>query len=539
MGEVLDVAAIRRWCRGAAEALGRTRAEIDALNVFPVPDGDTGTNLHLTVTAAADALDELPDGAAAPDTWRALARGALLGARGNSGVILSQVIRGLADVLGPLDAPPDGTAFAGALEHASGLARGAVEHPVEGTILSVLAAAAAACTSATAMPGAGAVENGLAEATRAAAGGARQALLRTTAQLDVLARNGVVDAGAAGLCVVLDALVAVITEEYPERYEVPARAVGSPAPAQERPEPRNGPGYEVMYLLYAPDDAVHALREKLDRLGDSLVVVGGDGLWNVHVHVDDAGAAVEAGLAAGRPHRIRVTYLHAGTGEPHARHTGRAVIAVTAADGLAALFEECGARVVRRDPGAAPPLAVLAEVILAAGDEVTVLPNEPEVLSLAEAAAERAREVGARIAVVPTKASVQGMAALAVHDPLRRFGEDVAEMTRAAGATRFGHLDVAEREAVTGAGPCRPGDVLGLIEGEVATIGADVADVARRVLDRMLSGGGELATLIIGLYAPRGLAAALEEHLRDAHPDVEVGVYDGGQERYPLLIGVE
>ncbi|MEU8797092.1 DAK2 domain-containing protein [Spirillospora sp. NPDC048819] len=524
--------AVRRWCRSAAEALGRTRTEIDALNVFPVPDGDTGTNLHLTVIAAADALDELPEAADAPRVWRALAQGALLGARGNSGVILSQVFRGLADVLGPLEAPPDGTVFAAALEHASGLARGSVEHPVEGTILSVLAEAASACAPGTS-------GTGLAEAARTAAGGARRALGRTTAQLDVLARNGVVDAGAAGLCVVLDVLAAVITEEYPERYEVPARAAGTPPPAEEHQEP-HGPGYEVMYLLDAPDDAVHALREKLDVLGDSLVVVGGDGLWNVHVHVDDAGAAIEAGMAAGRPHRIRVTYLHAGAGEqPQAPHTGRAVIAVTAADGLAALFEQCGARVVRREPGTVPPLAVLAEAILAAGDEVTVLPNEPEVLSLAEAAAERARDGGARIAVVPTKASVQGMAALAVHDPLRRFGEDVIEMTRAAGATRFGHLEVAEQEAVTSVGLCQPGDVLGLIEGDVVTIGADVAEVARNLLDRMLSGGGELVTLIAGTHAPPSLTGILEGHLRGDHPDVEVGVYGGGQERYPLLIGVE
>ncbi|TDB77249.1 DAK2 domain-containing protein [Actinomadura sp. KC216] len=535
MGEVLDMAAVRGWCRGAAEALGGTRAEIDALNVFPVPDGDTGTNLHLTVLAAADALDELPDGAGAHETWRALSHGALLGARGNSGVILSQVFRGLADVLGPLEAPPGGAEFAGALEHASTLARGAVEHPVEGTILSVLDAAASACTSA-----ARTAATDLAAVTRAAATGARQALHRTTAQLEILARSGVVDAGAAGLCVVLDALVAEITDEHPDHYEVPARTTGAQAPVQRPPQHRNGPGYEVIYLLYAQDDAVHTLREKLDRLGDSLVVVGGDGLWNVHVHVDDAGAAIEAGLAAGRPHRIRVTHLHARTREqPHAPHTGRAVIAVTAADGLAALFEECGARVVRRDPGQVPPLAVLAEAILQAGDEVTVLPNEPAVVSLAEAAAERAREAGASIAVVPTKAAVQGMAALAVHDPLRRFAEDVSEMTRAAGATRFGRLEVAEQPADTPAGPCRAGDVLGLIEADVVAVGAGVADVARHVLDRMLAGGGELATLIIGLYAPPGLAAALEGHLRDTHPDVEVGVYDGGQEQFPLLIGIE
>ena len=560
MGGTLDGAAVLVWCRLAGEALGRVRTEIDALNVFPVPDGDTGTNLHLTVIAAADALDGLPESADAARIWRALARGALLGARGNSGVILSQVFRGLADVLGPLDGPPDGVAFAGALEHASGLARGAVEHPVEGTILSVLAEAAAACSARSA----GSSGTGLAETVRAAAGGARRALRRTTGQLDVLARSGVVDAGAAGLCVVLDVLAAVIAEEFPERYEVPARAAGAPPPAGEHPQPHGsghhgsghhgsghhgsghhgsdhqGPGYEVMYLLDAPDDAVPPLRETLDGLGDSLVVVGGDGLWNVHVHAADAGAAIEAGMAAGRPHRIRVTCLHDGAGgHPHAPHTGRAVIAITAADGLAALFEECGARVVRREPGAVPPLAVLAEAILAAGDEVTVLPNEPEVLPLAEAAAERARDGGARAAVVPAKASVQGMAALAVHDPLRRFGEDVIEMTRAAGATRFGHLEVAEQEAVTSVGLCRPGDVLGLIEGDVVTIGEDVTEVARHLVDRMLSGGGELVTLIAGSCAPPALAEALEDHLRGGRPDVEVGVYAGGQERYPLLIGVE
>lgn len=540
MGEVLDGAAVRRWSRLAAEALGRTRGEIDALNVFPVPDGDTGTNLHLTVLASADAVAGLPGDAAEGEVWRALARGALLGARGNSGVILSQVFRGLAESLtrSPDGATPghsEGEAFAEALGYAAGLARGAVEHPVEGTILSVLEAASEA--AAQAPPG-----GGLDEAVRAAASGARRALRRTTGQLDVLARSGVVDAGAAGLCVVLDALAAVITDEYPERYEVPARTEAPPRTEAPQPDPAagNGPGYEVMYLLDAPDDSVPALRGTLDGLGDSLVVVGGDGLWNVHVHVDDAGAAIEAGLAAGRPYRIRVTYLHGAPGdEQHAPCVGRAVVAVTAADGLAALFEGHGARVVRREPGAVPPLAVLAEAILAAGDEVAVLPNEPEVLALAEAAAERARDTGARIAVVPTKASVQGLAALAVHDPLRRFGEDVIEMTRAAGATRFGHLEVAAGEAVTSVGLCRPGDVLGLIEGDVAVIGDRLADVALHVLDRMLSGGGELVTLIPGVHAPPDLAALLERRLRADRPDVEVGVYDGGQERLPLLIGVE
>ncbi|HEX2314914.1 MAG TPA: DAK2 domain-containing protein [Thermomonospora sp.] len=532
MGEVLDATAVRRWCGLAAEALGRTRAEIDALNVFPVPDGDTGTNLHLTVLAAAEAVEALPSDAGSGRVWRALAEGALLGARGNSGVILSQVLRGMAEIVGPVDmsAPGEvsGIVLAEALGYASVLARTAVERPVEGTILSVLDAAAGAAGEPGGRPT-------VPEVARAAAAGARRALRATTGQLDVLARSGVVDAGAAGLCVVLDTLAAVVTEEFPERYEVPAPR-GRPVVREE--PPATGPGYEVMYLLNAPDEAVPALRGALDRLGDSLVVVGGDGLWNVHVHTDDAGAAIEAGLAAGRAHRIRVTYLHAAGG-PQAPCTGRGVVAVTAADGLAALFEEAGARVVRREPGRVPPIAVLVEAILAAGDEVAVLPNEPEVLALAEAAAERARDSGVRIAVVPTRASVQGLAALAVHDPVRRFDDDVIAMTRAAGATRFGHLQIADGEGFTSVGICRAGDVLGLIEGDVAVIGDDLAGVAREVLDRMLSGGGELVTLIPGATAPAGLAGALAEHLRRARPDVEAVTYEGGQQRYPLLVGIE
>jgi fatty acid kinase len=530
VGEVLDAAAVRRWCELTADALGRTRAEIDSLNVFPVPDADTGTNLHLTVLAAAEELPATSDVAL---LWRSLAQGALLGARGNSGVILSQVFRGLAEILATAGPAPSGRTIAAALERAARLARSAVEHPVEGTILSVLDAASAAAGAEVAQAEHARPD----EVARAATAGARRALRKTTEQLGVLARSGVVDAGAAGLCVVLDTLAAVITDEYPERYEVPARTGGAAPFVPGEPADR-GPGYEVMYLLDASDEVIPELREALDRLGDSLVVVGGDGLWNVHVHVDDAGKAIEAGVTAGRPHRIRVTYLHPA-GNPQPPCTGRGVVAVTAAHGLAELFESNGARVVRREPGQVPPMAVLVEAILAAGDEVAVLPNEPRVLTLAEAAAEQARDSGVQIAVVPTKASVQGLAALAVHDAMRRFGDDVIAMTRAAGATRFAHLEIATEEAITSVGLCQPGDVLGLMDGDVAMIGKDLTETARQVLARMLSAGGELVTLIPGAIAPPDLAGVLEEHLRATRPDVELVVYVGGQESYPLLLGVE
>jgi DAK2 domain fusion protein YloV len=520
VGELLDAVAVRHWCRLAAEALGRTRAEIDALNVFPVPDGDTGTNLHLTVLAASEAVDRLAADADTASAWRALAQGALVGARGNSGVILSQILRAMAEILG------EGGRLAEALRHASRLADQAVAHPVEGTILSVLRTVAGACPDE---GGAGAVAWTVAEHARAA-------LRETTGQLDVLARNGVVDAGAAGLCVVLETLAAVASGEFPQTYEVPRR---TDVPEVTSCEPAGtGGDYEVMYLLDADEDAVPELRAELDRLGDSLVVVGGEGLWNVHVHTDDAGPAIEAGIRAGRPHRVRVTYLQAPA-DRHARNTGRGVVTVALGEGLAALFEQHGATTVQREPGGVPSLDALAGAIVRAGDEVAVLPNDRAVLAVAEAAAQRAREDGVRVAVIPARASAQGLAALAVHDPLRRFDDDVIAMTSAAGATRSGQLETAAEEAVTSAGICRPGDTLGLIDGDVSVIGADLADVATRILTRMLSGGGELVTLITGTGAPADLVETVRARLHEHRPDVEVVVYEGGQDRYPLLIGVE
>ena len=300
----------------------------------------------------------------------------------------------------------------------------------------------------------------------------------------------------------------------------------------------SGAGYEVMYLLDAEDDAVAELRAELDEMGESLVIVGGEGLWNVHVHVPEAGPAIEAALRAGRPHRIKVTYL-AAPERVHRVSERRGVVAVAAGDGIAALFEECGAVVVRRERGSSPSMATLLAAIGEAGGEVVVLPNEEGVRPVAVAAAEIAREHGALVSVLPTKATVQGLAALAVHDPLRRFDDDVVAMTDAAGHTRHGHLTVAEETAFTSAGLCHPGEVLGLIDGDVAVIGQGMSEVAVQIVEMMIAGGGELVTLITGKDAPVRLAPAIEQHLRTTRPEVELVVYDGAQSGYPLLIGVE
>ncbi|MFF7179016.1 DAK2 domain-containing protein [Streptomyces sp. NPDC008121] len=540
--QTLDAAAVRSWCVRALEALGREREEIDAINVYPVADGDTGTNLYLTVESAASAVDAVFDacapapvsagrtGAAAGegpavdpvDAIRAMAHGALIGARGNSGTILSQLLRGMASVLAD---GRDGDHLARALAAAATAARRAVAHPVEGTILSVAHAAADACAGG----------GSLVTVARGAYEGARTALEATPGQLAVLERAGVVDAGGRGLVAVLGALVEAVSGEAQLRPVRPAR----PVPAEEcaGEDDRRGPAFEVIYLLEAPDEAVERLRTRLDELGDSLVVVGGDGLWNVHVHVDDAGAAVEAGVEAGRPYRIRITHF---AGVAPREQAQRAVVAVVPGDGIAGLCEEAGATTVLARPGRPPASGDLVDAIRRAhAREVVLLPNDTDLRHTAGAAAEQVRAEGIRVALIPTRAAVQGIAALAVHEPERRFDEDVVAMTAAAGATRYAELAVAERQSFTSAGVCQAGDVLGLIEGDVAVIGQDPTTTALTVLDRMLSAGGELVTLIVGDDAPESLAAALEQHVRGTHLAVDTAVYHAGPGAPPLLIGVE
>ncbi|WP_405978420.1 DAK2 domain-containing protein [Streptomyces sp. NBC_00158] len=553
----LDAEAVRTWSSLALAALGRAREEIDAINVYPVADADTGTNLYLTAEAADRALDEslagVTDPTAAPaslaEAVRAYAHGALIGARGNSGTILAQLLRGVADVLGadPADpADPAGPAdhapgplLARALTRAAEEAYRAVAHPVEGTMLTVAGAAARAGAAA------GTAAATAAEVARAAYDGARAALAETPGQLPALGRAGVVDAGGCGLVAVLGALWQALSGQEPAAEPVrgpavPVAVLPDPESCGHEGHEQGGPAYEVVYLLEASDEAVAGLRRGLDLLGDSLVVVGGDGLWNVHVHVDDPGAAVEAGVEAGRPYRIRITHFGDQRRRAAAPRAQRAVVAVVQGEGLAALCGEAGATTVLARPGEQPAAAELLDAVRRAhAREVVLLPGSPELRAAAAAAAEQARSEGVRVAVIPTRSAVQGLAALAVHDPDATFDEDVVAMTAAAGATRYGELAVAERQSFTSAGICQAGDVLGLIDGDVAVIGAGLPETAEAVLKRMLGSGGELVTLVLGPEVPDALAARLEAYVQHAHLAVDTVTYRGGRWSAPLLIGVE
>jgi DAK2 domain fusion protein YloV len=378
---------------------------------------------------------------------------------------------------------------------------------------------------------------------RSAAAAARQALARTPDQLQTLKDAGVVDAGGRGLVVMLDAAETAVTGKRPvaEEHRLGAHAIPVPLPTGDLTP--DGPAYEVMYLLDASDDKIPGLRRSLAPLGDSLVVVGGDGLWNVHVHVDDVGAAVEAGIEAGRPYRVRVTHfaeqIDRRDRDREPTRSGRKVVVVAAGEGLVNLFGEAGAVVVRGGPGRRPSSGAILDVITGCGAaEVIVLPNDATSVAVAESAAQSARGDDLRVAVIATNAQVQGLAALAVHEPGRDFERDVLEMNAAARHARNGAVTVAIRAAMTMAGPCEEGDVLGTIEGDFVLVGDDLFTVSTEVLERLLGGGGELVTLVAGTGAG-DLADRCAAHLASTHPTVDVVVYDGGQERYPLLVGVE
>ena len=534
MLQVLDAHAVRRWCAVGLAALQAARVEIDDLNVYPVPDGDTGTNLVLTMESVSEALAAAAHDLAA--TTGAVARGALMGARGNSGVILSQLLRGICEVLAE---GGTGEHLQAALVRAAQLGYAAVSAPVEGTVLTVIREAAAA--AAELGPAA------LASVARAARSGAAAALESTPDLLPALKAAGVVDAGGRGLCVLLEALEAVITGVAAPSSAQLLVARDRSAVTVAREAGSDEFAYEVQFLLHGSSpERVEGLKAVLDGLGDSLLVVGGPELWNVHVHVNDVGAAVEAGVEAGRPARITVTRFEdqvaaqQGGPVPDGTRTGRVVVAVAPGSGLAALFEEAGAVVVDGGPSASPSTAELLAAVRSSGAaEVVLLPNDTNTVAVAGAAAGAARDEGLSVAVVPTRSVLQGLAALAVADADRALADDVGSMAAAAGATRTGEVTVAVREAATMAGICRPGDVLGLVEGDVVVLGSDLEAVARELLDRMLAGGGELVTVVTGAQAPEGVDARLAAYLSSSHPEVEVVAYDGGQPHYPILLGVE
>ena len=561
---LLDAVTLRDWAHTAVSDLITHIDEINRLNVFPVADSDTGANMLFTMRSA---LAEANAGAGADGcvarAAAALSAGALNGARGNSGVILSQILRGIADVTAAAAANSggelphmDAVILGAALQRGVGLVIASMGgDEVPGTIVSVLRAAASAVEEC--------AGEGLAAAISAAGDAAVVALEKTPEQLDVLANAGAVDAGGRGLLVLLDALRRTVTGQAPARtvYELSPRA-----PQPEAPAEHPGPQFEVMYRLHGCDAAAaDALRNRLEDLGESVAIAQAAAQesatldsFSVHVHTDDAGAAVEAGLVAGRLSRIVISALGAGaTGLPAGGWTReRAVLAVVDGDGAAELFSGEGACVLQPDKEAGDPARdnsgisahrLVRAVVDTGAAQVMVLPNGYVPAEELVAGCTAATGWGIDVVPIPTGSMVQGLAALAVHETDRQAVDDGYTMARAAGAARHGSVRIATESALTWAGPCRPGDGLGIAGDEVLIVAADAAGAAIGLLDLLLASGGDLVTVLIGAgiddeasdISATAVGDILQDHVHDNHPGTELMTYRTGHRGDVLLIGVE
>ncbi len=547
---VLDAATLRRVLVGFHAGLAAHRQVIDNLNVYPVPDGDTGTNMTLTMQSVVESLDGVDD--ELEPLCAAVAHGALMGARGNSGVILAQILRGVAGVLRDAEAP-DASVVASALAAASDGAYSAVARPVEGTILTVIREASESAAAAAAAGG------DLTEMFDAARDRGGDALERTPEMLAVLADAGVVDAGGAGLLLLFDACLAELDgrpmPEAPEPSDPPAVAGAS--------EPSDEPSiadlrYEVMFLLDAPDSAVVGFKAAWQDIGDSIVVVGGDGIWNCHIHTDDIGAAIEAGIAAGRPHRIQITDLldqaaeHSESFAPlgsddAASPDGPAaiteadrcsVVAVGAGAGVVEVLQSMGAhRVVAGGQSMNPSTAeLLAAVDSLPTGGVVVLPNNKNIIAVAEqVGGQTERTVG----VVPTRSVVEGIAGLLAFSPEATADQNREAMAAAATSVTAGEVTRAVRDAASAVGPVAEGDWLGIGPEGIAAVESDTAAAATALLDAIIDGDHELLTVLTGADAAACTTEAIVAHMAEHHPEVEVEVSDGGQPLYPYYFGLE
>jgi fatty acid kinase len=507
-----------------------------------------------------------------------LSHGSLMGARGNSGVILSQVLRGVADAFRDAGSRPgsDGELrpadVAEAFSRASDSAYAAVSNPVEGTILTVARAAARGAEDALR----GGVSDdedespSLADVLESARSSAARALAGTTEQLPALRAAGVVDAGGAGLLLLFDSFLHVVDGR---EIEVPPPPAGEQQLGEQLGEHRSGPPavatgdglagpsdvgdlrYEVMFFLEAQDEAIPAFRSVWEGVGGSIVIVGGDGLYNCHIHTDDVGVAIEAAIEIGRPRQIRVTDLYEqveeerwvrdaeAAGDQHEappEPVTCAVVAVSAGEGVKRIFRSLGARIVAGGQSANPSTAEILDAIAAApAEEVIVLPNNPNVIAVAEQAAAHSSK---KVRVVPTAGTPEGFAALLAYDPEADVGTNADNMAAAADHVVAGEVVQASRDAVSEVGPVKEGDWLGVSRDGIEVVApqpSSAADAAVALLGTLIGEDHEIVTIIEGEGARAADTRRIVEWLSEHHPAVGSEVHHGGQPLYPYLFSIE
>ena len=549
---------IRRTVVTFRDAMRAHQNGINRLNVYPVPDGDTGTNMARTLDAVVAELDGA--GTEMEATCKAISHGSLMGARGNSGVILSQILRGFVGTINESrESRVNAVRVAEALKKASASAYEAVLKPIEGTILTVVRESADAAAEAVT---AGAT---LSATLRAARTAGREALARTPELLPVLKDAGVVDAGGAGFLLLLDSAIHVVDgEPMPE----PDESAGPSADQLESVALRHQTDgsvdvselrYEVMFFLDLEDSKSGAFKEAWGRIGDSIVVVGGDGIWNCHIHTNDIGAAIEAPLAlGGRPKQIRVTDLFEEVSEEHAAREAElgsvpshrppasvlppvtcAVVAVASGDGLAELFGQLGVHgVVSGGQTLNPSTAeLLAAVEHMNARQVVILPNNKNIIPVAQQIDELSTK---EVRVVPTCSMPEALAALVSYDPEASAETNARTMTAAADAVTTGEVTQAVRDTNTDAGAVTTGDWIGIVRGDgIVAIAGSVVSASTELLSHIVGEDAELLTVVTGSEATAAHTEAINAWVGENHPDVAVEVHRGGQPLYPYLFGVE
>jgi DAK2 domain fusion protein YloV len=573
--ETLSASDLRRSISAYRDALRAHQEVINRLNVYPVPDGDTGTNMALTLETVVadlaelwgDSMDDGPGDPRAdadlpdlPTTCKVIAHGSLMGARGNSGVILSQLLRGITDELGGLPGKAGPIEVARALTRASELARQAVMRPVEGTILTVAACASEGATAA--------AEQGksLLDVLDAARSAAADALARTPELLPVLAQAGVVDAGGTGYLLLFDALLFVVDgrpipepPELSDNFDTAIAAThGADGESAEDIQAAvlAGLRYEVMYLLEAPDETIPSFKEVWAGIGDSIVVVGGDGLWNCHIHTDDIGAAVEAALDAGRPRKIRVTDLleqmeeeqwvregadNAAWGPsdvPPGPAPTTGAVAVATGVGIGRIFRSLGVhRLIAGGQSMNPSTAQILEAVEALGsDEVVILPNNKNIRPVAESVDALTSKT---VRVIPTNNIAEGFAALLAYDPESHVDANALAMEASAERVVAGEVTQAVRDSECDIGPVKVNDWLGLSRRGIEAVADTMSAAACSLLDALVTDEHELVTIIEGEGSGAADTRRITEWLRDNRPGVEAEVHQGGQPLYPYLFSIE
>ena len=521
----LDTPRFRAWLERAWSEVSQSRAQLNAENLYPVADSDTGSNLEATLEAAVTAM-RAEDSQEIGDVADAAARGALGGAQGNSGVILSQIFRGFAD--GIREGLPQ--AFARAHE----AAQKAVTHPKEGTILS----AARAARDAVALRAGEIGRDGAValDAWRAA----RASTLDSANNPPHQDAMGTIDAGAHGVELIYGALASMLDPELvisqiPSSANVKERAHASNANHASDGE------FEVMFSMKDLNEKqILRLQSELTNLGESLLVVGDSQLCKVHIHTDLPGEIIEVSTHFGKAYEIKITHLASalGIGEKSSEMGTRKLITVANGPGLSELMRESGVRVI----DAFNSRRVLAQEWVDATEsarEVVLIPIDEQSWKSAHEAISVIRREGVRIAVLASRSPLQALSAISTHNEAADYDDEIVEMATAARQTRSATIALAPRDMSTDIGGVRAGDVLALVDGEVILTGTDLIKVCNQCVDRMLNGGGELITLVMGESAPKELAEQVQKHLANNHGSVEVTTYVGGQAWYPLLIGVE